>query len=73
MTDAPGEDAIDGMKIDRAGTFTSLGREVCGSFHRKASTSGQLFRRSIRTILRGAMTMGRRSTSAPKVDSIECD
>src|SRR5213595_3939309 len=42
MTNAPGEDAIDGMKIDRAGTFTSLGREVCGSFHRKANTSGQL-------------------------------
>jgi gluconolactonase len=59
MTSARGEDAVDGIKVDEE-ICTFLALAVCGYSRRKGSISARSWGRSIRTISRGAMTMGGR-------------
>ena len=73
MTSAPGEDALDGMKVDKAGNLYVSGPGGLWILRRKANISARSFRRNIRTISPGAMPMGRRSTSALAADCIGCD
>ena len=63
MTDAPGEDAIDGLKVDREGTSTSAVRAASGCSRPRASTWHACDSRRHRTTLPGATTTAARSTS----------
>ena len=62
MTSAGTEDALDGMKIDKAGNLYVSGPGASGFSRRKASISARSFLRSIHIILPGATPMEKLST-----------
>ena len=67
MTSAPGEDALDGMKVDIEGQSLRVwaGRYL-DHFAERHNTSARSSRRSILTTSRGVVPMERRSTSQRK-------
>ncbi len=70
FTETPGEDAIDGIKVDTRETCTFRVPGVCGFCHLTESASGRSWDRSTRTTLRGATTTGSRSICARERASI---
>ena len=70
MTSAPGEDALDGMKVDKAGNLYVSGPGGLWILSPEGKHLGTIIGPNIRTISPGAMRMGRRSTSAPAADFI---
>ena len=74
MTSAPGEDALDGMKVDQRGNlYVSGPGGLCGSFLPRENTWARSSRRSIRTIWPGEMRMARRCTCARRAGSTRCE
>jgi gluconolactonase len=72
MTSTPGEDALDGMKVDRQGTCTYRARAGSGSCRPKASTSALSPHPSIRTTSPGAMMTARPCIFARAPACTEC-
>lgn len=66
MTGAAGEDAVDGIKVDRQGNIMFPDRAVCGFSHRQANTSGRSSCLSTRITWRGEAKTARRSISRPR-------
>jgi gluconolactonase len=71
MTDAPGEDALDGIKVDRLGNVYVSGPSGPGSSRRRASIWERSAGPSTRTTWRGATTTSARSISPRKPASTE--
>ena len=61
MTTAPGEDALDGIKVDVRGNLYVSGPAACGSSRPRASISARSTAPSIRTTSPGAATTAGRS------------
>ena len=74
MTSAGTEDALDGMKIDKAGNlYVSGPRRSLDSLTGRQTSRDNHSRRNILTISLGAMPMGKLSTSARGAGFIGCD
>src|SRR5204862_5820426 len=64
MTSAGTEDALDGLKVDKAGNLYVSGPGGFWIYRHRANISARSSRRNIRTILPGATRMEKLSTSA---------
>jgi sugar lactone lactonase YvrE len=73
MTSAPGEDALDGMKVDQRGNLYVSVQAGCGSFRPTESIWVRSSPRSTRTTWLGGMTTERPCTSALEAASTRCD
>ena len=69
MTSAGTEDALDGLKVDKAGNLYVSGPGGFWIYRHRANISARSSRRNIRTILPGATRMEKLSTSARGADS----
>ncbi len=72
MTSDPGEDPIDGIKVDQKGNYTFQVPADSGLFRLKASTLGQSSPPSTFTTWLGAMKTARLYICAPAVASTGC-